>query len=690
MDAAIIMDKDLLYDWDDENMYNPVLSFVLGNIFLSVMVEALHKLLSVDSEDIHYDQYGRRWIRLSMSDWKSAIPSKSESSLRRAVRRLRECGAVYVEKCCNGRTHAPYYSVNYAFFAKKEAEGVKGVLAAGGRIPNSRLVELGLAHPGCGLDITVETPLEDIKVSGEKKNTTVLSAIESVPPVDTSAESSSSDMKKAAGKSCFDEIPSAESSVENDPAMQAKKPAAEGKPQAEKWTGKKKPAKKPAARKDSKIEVVKVDFQPSLIDDGNEDFITPENLAGEPYTEDNGLPSEDVVPQDPVDWMKADGAWDFLPPKIAPEAPKEKPKPKVYSKDPEWKKMMREKYPELYKPTHSPKEFAERMEKVREAVSYEREQKRLEEEAEAKERAKFQQSPVDAFLDSVRDYDLICAWEDDLVEEASDKGIIDAELDEIAKACMDASESAAEEIGAEKKTREKSAKEAVKKRASKAKSKPVVSENLQDDWGNAEISDEMKDVPEWNRMSDNAIDKIMSEYERRIHALDDEEEKLEIVALANEYPPLLVLHGIAQTAKNKVRGNSAFKYVEKVVQSEYQRHPEKWAVNDKPLYGESVHLSDDEYAKLLDYFGDKETVNRHIKWLDHYKNAQGKEFVSDYHAILSYDDKREQSETIKEDKKKREAEKKHREYERLKKEVGEMLARNKAEREAEEADDSVQ
>ena len=59
---------------------------------------------------------------------------------------------------------------------------------------------------------------------------------------------------------------------------------------------------------------------------------------------------------------------------------------------------------------------------------------------------------------------------------------------------------------------------------------------------------------------------------------------------------------------------------------------------DKPVkipYAEYVSMTEDEYNKLVQQYG-KDNVNLMISKLDNYKGAKGKQYKSDYRAILSW------------------------------------------------------
>jgi hypothetical protein len=52
-------------------------------------------------------------------------------------------------------------------------------------------------------------------------------------------------------------------------------------------------------------------------------------------------------------------------------------------------------------------------------------------------------------------------------------------------------------------------------------------------------------------------------------------------------------------------------------------------------YAEYVSMTNDEYQKLLDAYGEENT-KRMIEVLDNYKGATGKKYKSDYRAILNW------------------------------------------------------
>ena len=58
-------------------------------------------------------------------------------------------------------------------------------------------------------------------------------------------------------------------------------------------------------------------------------------------------------------------------------------------------------------------------------------------------------------------------------------------------------------------------------------------------------------------------------------------------------------------------------------------------VGDKKTFADNVLLTDKEYQALLDRFGQTQT-DEMLKKLSHYKAANGKEYASDYDAVLSW------------------------------------------------------
>ena len=56
---------------------------------------------------------------------------------------------------------------------------------------------------------------------------------------------------------------------------------------------------------------------------------------------------------------------------------------------------------------------------------------------------------------------------------------------------------------------------------------------------------------------------------------------------------------------------------------------------EKTRYAENVSMTDDEYQKLIDKYGESDTA-RLIEILDNYKGSSGKSYKSDYRAILNW------------------------------------------------------
>jgi hypothetical protein len=61
----------------------------------------------------------------------------------------------------------------------------------------------------------------------------------------------------------------------------------------------------------------------------------------------------------------------------------------------------------------------------------------------------------------------------------------------------------------------------------------------------------------------------------------------------------------------------------------------KKAEAEKKRYAEFVHMTEEEYQKLIETYGEEKT-KRAVEVLDNYKGSKGKTYKSDYRAILSW------------------------------------------------------
>ena len=61
-------------------------------------------------------------------------------------------------------------------------------------------------------------------------------------------------------------------------------------------------------------------------------------------------------------------------------------------------------------------------------------------------------------------------------------------------------------------------------------------------------------------------------------------------------------------------------------------------MKDKKKYGDFVQLTDDEYTKLVEKFGEQ-SAREKIETLNEYKGSRGRRYKSDYYTILCWNRK---------------------------------------------------
>lgn len=79
------------------------------------------------------------------------------------------------------------------------------------------------------------------------------------------------------------------------------------------------------------------------------------------------------------------------------------------------------------------------------------------------------------------------------------------------------------------------------------------------------------------------------------------------------------------------------------------RHKQEDKKIKKDIYSENVALSEEEYQKLVEQFGDADTLKR-IANLSYYKGSTGKKYASDYMTILNWARKEEKPKPTNSDK----------------------------------------
>lgn len=519
-----IMEKtNSIFEWGKRGEYSTPISFLLKSILAALMVQELHCLLSEDSEDIHYDQYERRWTRLSMKDWKKAFPMKSESTLRRVLKKMEADGAIYSESCGNGRTHAPYYTVNYDYFDEHEEDVVRGMLEAGGEVPNEKLVEFGLSHEGCGLDIVVSAPAPS-KWKGNEKNV--------------------EDSRKIA-------ISSAEEPVQEElPASdaEAEKELVSGDSDAWLPWGAKKPESRPEEEPEEEAHYHETD--PA--------YLEIERVLGVPVH----APEGETVEERRVREAKLKEAF------------------------PAWMTTEeREEFVRTHPEAANPPKSKEEMQKRLHALFSKNFCKNGWHPAPKEEPEKEQYEVPDFMEDMMRAEGMT---------EGKDAAVADPED------CI--SEEDRKEIELEKK--------------------------LDPNYG-MEIE---------KKKPDKVVSSLLNYFEMNLRPIFNGDEREDLIIFANEYPSKLFRYAVDCAAKKGAR-IKPIGYIRAILSREYQSNPEKWA--DEPAAGKEQHgqrvlLTNEEYQKLVDYFGDKEIADRRIELLDHYKCSKGINYASDYDAVLMF------------------------------------------------------
>ena len=102
--------------------------------------------------------------------------------------------------------------------------------------------------------------------------------------------------------------------------------------------------------------------------------------------------------------------------------------------------------------------------------------------------------------------------------------------------------------------------------------------------------------------------------------------------------------GLIKTQHNPTKAKKGDSVSGSVSDRDSDRDSDKKNIKKKPipkkLYLEFVKLTDDEYKKLVDKFGEQDTKNK-IQKLDDYIGSKGTKYVSHYRTILNWSKKDE-------------------------------------------------
>lgn len=156
-----------LVPWGRTTVFNAPLAMFVNSILGALMLQDIHCMISSRNMRVHADQYDRFWVQLSMKEWHLLYPMKSAASLKHTLDKMAETGVLHMERIGSKRT-APYFTLDYDLLKAHDEEMVRRMFEEGCDVPNEKLVEYGLAHEGCGANITVSWPgKKNEKIAGK-------------------------------------------------------------------------------------------------------------------------------------------------------------------------------------------------------------------------------------------------------------------------------------------------------------------------------------------------------------------------------------------------------------------------------------------------------------------------------------------------------------------------------------------
>ena len=601
-----------IFSWGTGSGYSAPLAFVLGSVLAAVLVRALDDAISETSEDVRIDQYGRPWKMFSMQDWAEVLPTKSPSTVRRIVKSVISLKAVYATECKGGRSKAPYYTIDYGMLEAQEEAAVRALAGTKGAVPDAKLVEYGLKHEGYGLDIFVDVP-----PFGSGKENEVDSATE---PHEIT-------------------VPVQDDDATEEPMENSEPPENDG-------------SEKHACN-----------------DEDSDDF-----------QDDDEISEEDLLPKEE--------RWRYSLPygpygdenHLASGIPRNKEQVAAICK----------RYPELRTPPKSSEEFHEKYSlllKASRELAEERksaeEQKRNEEhlrkvheryELTMKQIAESPDDGIDpkeAMRKSIAqrndpEYDfipprLLAYFEDrwESLEKTNKEEIEEAE------ACPDSFVSFDESpdcppSGDAVEIDEEAYGQSLDFQTEDDGSDAEDEEDLLPFFDNSyereqeyltlegedfdpfpfdgEPEDREASGSEKGRFpkSPEKENELANLFQQRLRPLMKAEEIEDLKIFIHDFPERLFRYAVDSAARKDARRNP-FPYMRKILSSEIEKNPGKWASNEqlgRKKHGENVWLTDEEYEKLSKIFRGSFFADHRIENLDKYKAKSGKEYDSDYEAIL--------------------------------------------------------